>query len=230
MHLTQVDVFQRVKQAPMPKPDVNSRQRPLKEMEAAISRLKRVVLFHPKPIVVELPAQYCVCRKGERTSGKKSREMVQCGECWEWYHFDCVRLADGTDVQNVDWKCEWCLDAVDRAGYQRWRTGRNIPKKRHHRDRPRVNGAQLGQNPPRRYSAPQSWEGKVEEVKELARRAAVKKRKLKDAVEKLIDEGGHHVVDAEGMAGLELRPADEGLVDDFVATGRVDPDAISDSE
>ena len=224
------DVFQRVKQAPLPKPDKVLRNRPLKEVAAAVSKLKRVVLFHPKPIVEKLPAQYCVCRKDEGGPKGKSKEMVQCADCWEWYHFACVGLADGQDVGNVNWKCEWCLDGADREGYHRWRSGRNIPKKRHHRDRPRLNGAQLGGNPPPRHSAPPTWEGKVAEVKELARRAAVKKRKLKEAAEQLVDEGGHHMVDAEGMAGLQLRAADDGLVDEFIGSGEIDPEAIDNSD
>ena len=68
------------------------------------------------------------------------------------------------------------------------------------------------------------------EVKELARRAAVKKRKLKEAAEQLVDEGGHHMVDAEGMAGLQLRAADDGLVDEFIGSGEIDPEAIDNSD
>lgn len=214
----------------MPKPDKVLRNRPLKELDAAVSKLKRVVLFNPKPIVEELPAQYCVCKKDEHGPKGKSKEMVQCVDCYEWYHFECVRLPVGADVGNVDWKCEWCLDIADREGFSRWKTGRKLPKKRHHRDRPRQNGAQLGGNKPPRHSAPPFWEGKVAEVKESSRRAAIKKRKLRDAVEQLIDEGGHHVVDAEGMAGLELRQADDGLVDEFVGAGAVDPDKMSDDD
>ncbi len=58
-------------------------------------------------------------------------------------------------------------------------------------------------------------------MQELARRAAVKNRKLTEAVEQLVAEGGHHLVDAEGMAGLELRPVDEGVVDEMVVAGIV---------
>ena len=72
------------------------------------------------------------------------------------------------------------------------------------------------------YSAPVSWQGKVEEVQEFARRAAVKKRKLMDSAQELVDGGGHHVVDAEGMAGLELRPVDDGLVDELLGAGMID--------
>ncbi len=55
-----------------------------------------------------------------------------------------------------------------------------------------------------------------------ARRAAVKKRKLTEAVEQLVAEGGHHLVDAEGIAGLELRPVDDGVIDEMVGSGMVD--------
>jgi hypothetical protein len=222
--------LQRVKQAAMPKPDKVLRFRPLKELDAAVSKLKRVVLFHPKPIVEELPAQYCVCKKGVRKKGKASTEMIQCGECLDWFHFDCAGIKDGADVENVAWKCEWCQDPIDKEGYQRWKTGRKKPKRRHHRDMPKHKGAELGKDAPPRYSAAPTWEGKVAEVKELARRAAVKKRKLTEAVEQLVVEGGHHLVDAEGMAGLESRPVDEGFVDEMVGAGIVDVDDFDDSE
>lgn len=42
--------------------------------------------------------------------------------------------------------------------------------------------------------------------------------------------GGHHVVDAEGMAGLQLRAVDGGLVDEFVGAGAADPDAMDDED
>jgi hypothetical protein len=100
-------------------------------------------------------------------------------------------------------------------------SGRKKAKKRHRNDVPKLNGAVLGGDPAVRYSAPPSWEGKVEQVKEMARRAAIKKRKLTEAVEKLVDEGGHHLVDAEGMAGLELRPVNDGMIDEVLEAGLV---------
>jgi hypothetical protein len=208
----------------MPKPDKALRSRPLEEVGAAVSKLRKVVLFHPDPIVLELPHKYCVCGKGERSSGKKSRDMVQCEECWEWFHFDCVDVKDHAEVENVDWKCDWCKSKIDKNGYQRWTAGRKKAKLRHQGDRPRVNGAVLGGYPPSRYSAPPSWDGKVAEVKELARRAAIKKRKLTEAVEQLVNEGGHHLVDAEGMAGLERRPVNDGMIDEALAANMVQVD------
>jgi hypothetical protein len=205
----------------MAKPDKVLRFRPLKEVQHAVAKLKRVLLFHPKPIVEELPAQYCVCKKGERKQGQGSTEMIQCDGCWDWFHFDCVGFEDDADVAGKEWNCEWCLDPIDKQGFQRWRTGREKPKRRHQRDAPRLNGAVLGGDPPPRYSAPPTWEGKVAEVQELARRAAVKKRKLTEHVEQLVAEGGHHLVDAEGMAGLELRPVDDVVIDEMVGAGIV---------
>lgn len=205
----------------MAKPDKVLRFRPLKEVPEAVAKLKRVVLIHPKPIAEELKAKFCICGKGERKMGKKSKVMIQCEECWEWYHSDCVGVADAFVVQNDDWKCEWCKSDVDKEGYQRWKSGRKKAKKRHRKDIPKLNGAILGGDSAVRYSAPPSWEGKVEQVKELARRAAIKKRKLTEAVEKLVDERGHHLVDAEGMAGLELRPVNDGMIDEVLEAGLV---------
>jgi hypothetical protein len=96
-------------------------------------------------------------------------------------------------------------------------------------DMPRLNGAVLGGDPPPRYSAKPTWKGKIAEVQELARRAAVKKRKLTEAVEQLLAEGGHHLVGAEGMAGLELRPVDDGMIDEAVAAGIVNEEEFEES-
>lgn len=153
--------------------------------------------------------------------GRKSKKKMQCGTCWEWFHFDCIGLEDDADMEGVEWKCEWCQDAVDREGFQRWRTDRKRPKKRHQKDVPRLKGGVLGGDPLPRWSAPRDWDGKVAEVEELARRAAVKNRKLTEAVEQLFDEGGHHLADAEGLAGLEARAVDEAVIDEVLAAGLV---------
>ena len=79
----------------MPKPDKGLRFRPLKEVAGTRSKLKRVPLFHPKPIVEELPPKYCVCGKDERKKGKGSTEMIQCEGCWDWFHFDCAGIKGG---------------------------------------------------------------------------------------------------------------------------------------
>lgn len=224
------DSPQRVKQAPMPKPDKMLRVRPLKELEAAVSKLKRVVLFHPKPIVELLPPRYCICGKDEKKGGKKVLPMIQCDECWEWFHFVCVGIKEGTDTKNMAYKCGWCKSEVDKEGYQRNKGLRKVAKRRHYKDAPKFKADNPEQEQAPRYSAPPDWEGKVAEVQELARRAAIKKRKLTEAVENMVVQDGHHLVDAEGMAGLELRAVDQGLVDEMVEAGMVDPDEIGDDD
>ena len=199
----------------MPKPDKVLRFRPLKEVKRALAKLQCVVLFHPKNLAQKLPSEFCYCKKGERKTGKKSKLMVQCFTCWQWYHFDCVGLPDDAVLKNVEWKCGWCLEKPDKLGKHRWvPPGFTKGKLRHWKDAPRLNGGVYGGDPPQRFSSPLSWEGKVAEVQELARRAAIKKKKLAEAVEKLVDEGGHHFVDAEGMVGLESRPVTEALIDE----------------
>jgi len=211
----------------MPKPDKVLRARPISEAQVAVSKLKRVLLFHPKPICEELDPQMCVCRKGERKGGKKTKVMTQCDGCLEWYHNDCAKIPDEFDAKNNDWMCEYCLDTPDREGYQRWKAGRKKPKKRHYKDTPKAQGAKLGGPELVQFSAPRAWDEKVQEIKERSRRNSIKKRKLQEAVEVMIDTGGHHLVDAEGMAGLEARPVDDALIDEMVVSGRV---AIESSE
>ena len=201
----------------MPKPDKVLRFRPLKEVKSALAKLKRVALFHPKPLDEKLPPEYCYCKKGERQTGNKSKSMVQCVGCWEWFHYDCCKIPEGTDLQNVQWKCGWCLEQPDKNGKHRWvPPGFKKGKLRHWKDVPRLKGGVYGGDPPQRYSSPLSWDGKVAEVQELSRRAAIKKKKLTEVVEKLVEEGGHHFVDAEGMVGLESRPVTEAMIDEVI--------------
>ena len=49
-------------------------------------------------------------------------------------------------------------------------------------------------------------------------------------MEQLLAEGGHHLADAEGMAGLELRPVDDGVIDEMVGAGLVDEDKFDESD
>lgn len=217
-----------MRKAPLPKPDKLLRTRPLSEVNAALARLNVVLHFHPDPVVVELPLIMCVCGKGERNRDGDELRMVQCDECYEWFHFDCVQLDDDCDVAALEWKCEWCTNGADHQGKQRWTTGRKKAKLRHVNDAPRARGAKADEEPPARYSAAPTWDGKVTEIKELARREAVKKRKLHEAAESLVGKGGHHLVDAEGLGGLELRAVDECLVDDFINAGIIDDEMQGD--
>ena len=86
----------------------------------------------------------------------------------------------------------------------------------------------LGGDGPKTYSSPPSWEGKVAEAREISRRKTIQKRKLNDRVEQGVDEGGHHMDDAEGSNGLEVRHVDDALIDEMVGADMVDPEAMSD--
>ena len=66
------------------------------------------------------------------------------------------------------------------------------------------------------------------EIKEQARRRAVKNRKLEEAAQEIVDGGGHHVSDTQGANGLEPRRVDDGFVDEMVGAGFLDPDELSD--
>jgi hypothetical protein len=212
----------------MPKPDLALRSRPLKEVQPAIEQLKRVVLIHPEEIVVEMESKFCICSKPERQQGSKTRMMIQCPKCYEWFHYDCVKLNDDFDAENTYWECNWCKSEVDKYGMQRWKEDRKKAKLRHLNDRPVVKGGALGKDPPKSYSAPLTWEGKVDEVKEISRRKRIKKLKLQDCAQELIDQGGHHKVDAEGLNGLEARPPDDALIDELIAAGIIDPENMGD--
>ncbi len=212
----------------MPKPDKALRTRPLVEVERSVKKLKRVVLFHPDPIVLEMRPKMCICGKPGRKRGDKTKMMIQCDTCWEWYHYDCVGLEDDYDAEQSAYKCEWCTNGTDDKGKQRWTSGRKKAKLRDVKDLPTHNGAQLGGDHPVRYSAPPEWEGKVAEVRDLSQRMAVTKRKLKVAAQQIIDEGGHHLADAEGVNGTEARPPDDGLVDEMVNAMMLDPEALED--
>ena len=61
--------------------------------------------------------------------------------------------------------------------------------------------------------------------REIQERAAQKNRKLKVAVQKLIDDGelgGHHLTDAQGIDGLEDREVDGGLMDELLDAEELD--------
>jgi hypothetical protein len=46
-----------------------------------------------------------------------------------------------------------------------------------------------------------------------------KKRKLEEAAQSIVDVGGHHTVDMQGMSGLSARPVTDELVDELIQIG-----------
>ena len=211
----------------MGKPDLVLRSRPLREVEPALKLLKGVVLFHPDPIVQELPSKYCFCRKPELRKKEAVGEMIECETCLEWYHFDCIGIADTQAASATAYKCNWCKSGVDKQGKQRWKISGGRDKLRHYNDTPRAKNERLGQEIGKQFTALPYWEGKVLEVKEIARRAALFKKKLADKAEEFVVGKHHHLVDAVGMSGLEARPVDDALLDELLAAEEI---ALSDDE
>ena len=44
---------------------------------------------------------YCICRM----PNERSRPMIQCENCFSWFHFDCVNYDS-----SLEWKCAHCLE------------------------------------------------------------------------------------------------------------------------
>jgi hypothetical protein len=213
---------QRIRATPLQKPDKLLRNRPLKESLESVKELQKVLLFHPDPLDKSVAAKYCICGQGEVLKGEEKSEMVQCESCFEWYHYGCVGYTDALEDSENEWKCEWCLCEPDRDAKHRWISGRTKAKLRHFRDTPRAKGAVLGGDPPPGTAYPASWAGKVAEIKERSRRAGLVKRKLEDRAATVIEGGGHHQVDRQGMAGLEARVVTSDLIDELLEDGVID--------
>ena len=50
-------------------------------------------------------AIYCKCRLPDPEDGSK---MIQCDNCQEWYHMECVKLDPQQPTTDIEWFCEKC--------------------------------------------------------------------------------------------------------------------------
>ena len=46
----------------------------------------------------------------------KSRAMIQCEDCRNFYHMDCMNLDEQKSYDDVDWKCNVCINLLDKLG------------------------------------------------------------------------------------------------------------------
>ena len=215
----------------MKKPDKMLRHHGLKELEVHVKTLQRVLLFHPEDLVQELPPKYCICNKEKPAKMSENCFDVQCGKCYEWFHSDCVPFPKKFDKERDEFTCDWCARDPDAKGFQRWTYKRKLPKKRHLNDRPIAKGAKAGGEVPVRYTCPPLWADIKVMVREQARRIAVEKNKLKEQAQEIIEGGGHHLVDTQGMEGLEPADNDDALVDQLLEDGIMElEDEDSDDE
>ena len=49
---------------------------------------------------------HCICRRGEEDF------MIQCSDCNEWFHGECVRVTEQDADQIEDYFCDTCLEAA----------------------------------------------------------------------------------------------------------------------
>lgn len=45
---------------------------------------------------------FCICRK------QCFGNMIQCDRCKEWYHYECVNIAEGNEPKEQNWYCQFC--------------------------------------------------------------------------------------------------------------------------
>lgn len=201
----------------MKKPDLIMRHHPMSKVLPAMQKLRRVILFHPDPIVAAAPRQRCFC-------GTKSNEkMLLCEPCLEWYHFGCIGVNAAEAAALIDWRCGYCRTEPDGDGLHTW--GLEIPQGK--RKRLKTAEPRAAAQTPRALgveadgddmvdAGPTSWDEIVEIVTKLAKVLRAKEIARKKAATKIVKEGGHHVVDAMSFGGVSQRPVDNQLVDDFV--------------
>jgi hypothetical protein len=86
-----------------------------------IEKRAKQVVFDGRELYAEEDTTFCICGKKEN-----GRQMLQCGQCLEWYHLDCIGM-EPKDVPKGDYKCHY-HDAPPDKGKEKWNG--NIPQKK----------------------------------------------------------------------------------------------------
>jgi len=120
---------QRVRKAPLKKPDRMLRNHSLKVLESAVPVLQSVLLFHPQVLVLDLPDIWCICGNTGRIEVDETKEVVQCGRCYEWFHQEHISLPEGVDLKSFEFSCEWCLDTPTRRAISDGKVSEDSPRR-----------------------------------------------------------------------------------------------------
>jgi hypothetical protein len=201
---------------PLQKPDKILRKYPLRKVIPATERLQRVLLMHPDPIRRKVERKYCFCK----TNG--NNEMVLCEECHEWYHFRCVGLSEEAAQGAEGWRCGYCRGDPDERGNRKWMLPVPPGKGKRQREAPARNDDEtplaLGYDASAKHMVevgPRNWGEIVQMVNEGGMKINVEEQRKKRKAEKILKEGGHHVVDELAFGGVGQRKVDGALVDEL---------------
>lgn len=200
----------------MKKPDVELRKHPLTEVAKVSAELTRRILFHPEPFRVEVARQRCICRS------KAEKNMVLCESCDEWFHFHCVDMTVEQAEKAIHWRCGYCTGRPDSDGKQTWNLDRKQAGKR---ARPAVRDRLVSDTPKARgvnpfknemiETGPGSWQEIVQMAQEGGAKINQAEQRRAQKAATLVEEGGHHVVDAVTAGGLAGRGVDGALIDEL---------------
>ncbi len=204
----------------------------LVDVVPVVKDLKRVLLFHPKPIWMTVTRKFCRCRTD------KKDDLVQCGTCLEWFHYGCV----DEDVESLnlmdDFMCGWCKSPLSDKGKREWKFKRldaagkgrrKVPKVKARKDSKTPRALQLLDEP--QELGPRSWDAVCAEAAVLAKQINQKDKDRKIQANRLVKKGGHHVVDQMGFGGVVPRNVDAELIADLAGAGLLDgPDSSDEDE
>lgn len=210
-------IAQCVRTAPLPRPDAVLRKHPLQKVMGVAESLTAQVLFHPHSIYHKEKRRRCFC--GIKSEGK----MGLCDSCNQWYHYGCLGMTFDDLEADKNWKCGYCRGKPDSDGICEWkmtipqgkRKRKKVAPSRHFRDTPLARGVGPDEDDLLDVG-PHTWDDTVAAAQSGGKRINAKMLAYKKRAEKLVEEGGHHIVDEMGAAGLQARDVDQVLVNDLL--------------
>jgi hypothetical protein len=114
--------------------------------------------------------------------------------------------------------CSWKLDIP-----QGNRKRKKVAPERGSKDTPRARGVGPDEDDVQEVG-PRSWQDVVDIAKAGGRAINLEMQANKRKAQKIVKEGGHHVVDEMTAVGLQLREVDDELIDDLLGQGLLDED------
>ncbi len=214
-----------MRKSPLKKPDQILRFSPLDVVLEQSKIVSKVLLFHPDKIRRDIPRQRCFCNT------KSNGQMLLCEACDEWYHFRCIGVTEEEARAADNWQCGYCVGRPDADGNRDWtlaipqgkRKKAKVAPARNDADTPRARGVQPHGDEVV-HQGPSSWADCVALAREGGRKINMTEAKYKKKAMQIVKQGGHHVVDAVTLGGVQARGVDATLVDDLIGQGMLEAD------